>query len=261
MVYDTLEADFLIKQCGDNQMDSRIIENLRSFAFFSGFGDEFFLDLAAKVDQMSLVKDQVLFMKGDEGHNLYILLEGRIKLVSENRNGEEIVLNEVGPGGVIGEMALLDDKPRSAGATALSKVKMLKLSKEDFEDMITRYPLMVLKLTRNLISRLRFATTYIENAIEWSQRIADGDYSLIEEREKLAIPPRGELTYEDLRAKQFLATFFHMIEDIKAREDNLKKQLIQLKIEIDQTKRQEDVEKIISTEVFKKLSDVKRKKN
>jgi CRP-like cAMP-binding protein len=235
-------------------MDSKIIEELKSYSLFEKLPDDVVVELAGEVEQVSLKNNKQLFAEGDPGDSLYIIREGWVKIVNEGEDGKEVVYNHLGPGSVIGEMAILDQAPRSMGVVAISAVKMLKLGSEDFLKVLNQFPVMALDIIRNITKRLRFTTTYIENAIEWSQRIAAGDYSFAQEQVEKSqgtIVDSGASDRE--RANRFLGTFFRMVEDVKAREDELKQQLNQLKVEIDQARRKQSVEELTNSEFFKNL--------
>jgi CRP/FNR family cyclic AMP-dependent transcriptional regulator len=73
----------------------------------------------------------------------------------------------------IGEMSLVDGQPRSASVIALSDSEIDKLSRDNFLSILDDHPALALDIIRNVSARLRFATTYIEQAIEWSKRIYD----------------------------------------------------------------------------------------
>jgi len=231
---------------------------LRQFDLFKPLPDEALEDLRAKLKRVELKKDDVLFNKGDQGDALYILQQGQAKIVSTDGEGNEVVLNQVGPGAVIGEMTIIDREPRSAGVVALTDSTFLELSSADFSSALEAQPQMGLEISRGLIQRLRFATTYIENAIEWSQLIAKGDYSFIENLDQNVAETESDSEQE--RAARFLGAFFQMVEEIKAREDELKQELTRLKVEIDEAKRKKDVEEIAQSEFFQELQKRKQKK-
>jgi CRP-like cAMP-binding protein len=231
---------------------------LRQFDLFKPLPDEALADLNSKFKRVELKKDEVLFKKGDRGDALYILQEGQAKITSTDGEGNEVVLNQVGPGAVIGEMTIIDREPRSAGVVALTDATFLELNSEDFSAALDAQPQMGLEISRGLIQRLRFATTYIENAIEWSQLIAKGDYSFIENLDHNVAETESDSEQE--RAARFLGAFFQMVEEIKAREDELKQELTRLKVEIDEAKRKKDVEEIAQSEFFQELQKRKQKK-
>ncbi|TAK14038.1 MAG: cyclic nucleotide-binding domain-containing protein [Anaerolineae bacterium] len=239
-------------------MSTELVGQLKQFELFKSLPEDVVTDLSERFKPVDLEKDQVLFNKGDAGDALYILRSGRLKMVSKDSEGNEMVLNQVGPGAVIGEMALIDREPRSAGVIALTNAALLRLSTEDFLNTLSAQPLMGLEISRNLIKRLRFATTYIENAIEWSQLIAKGEYGFIESVDESRLG-ETENSSDQERAKRFLGTFFQMVQDIKAREDELKKELVKLRVEIDQARRQTDLAEITQSEFFQNLQKKKKK--
>lgn len=233
-------------------------EQLAQFDLFKGLPESSLENLAKKLKSIRLEAGDVLFEKGDPGDSVFIVKSGNLKVISKDNEGTEVVLNQVGAGAVIGEMSLLDSGPRSAGVVALTEATLLALSSDDFMGVLNSQPQMGLEISRSLIQRLRFATTYIENAIEWSQLIAKGDYSFIEsldEDESFA----GSGSDQE-RAARFLGAFFQMVEEIKAREDELKEELVRLKIEIDQTKRKQEVNEIAQSEFFRSIQEKKKKR-
>lgn len=241
-------------------MTNELVATLKDFDFFKPLPDDVIVDLSDRFQVVDLEPDEVLFNKGDQGDALYLLREGRLKMVGTDSEGKEVVLNQVGPGAIIGEMALIDREPRSAGVVAMGEVSLLKLSTEDFLGTMREQPEMGLEIARTLIQRLRFSTTYIENAIEWSQLIAKGDYAFIENIDTEGLGGSDNQSDQE-RAQRFLGTFFQMVEDIKAREDDLKEQLVRLKVEIDQAKRKSDVTDISESEFFQSLRKKKEERD
>ena len=86
-------------------------------------------------------------------------------------------------------MALLDGIPRSATAIALSDAEVLELTKDVFDEILEQRSDVSLAIIRSYSERLRFATTYIEKAIDWSQKTAEGDYSFAEQTQPLMRSP------------------------------------------------------------------------
>ena len=215
--------------------------------------------LAGKMEGDSINEGEVLFKKGAPGNLLYLVDEGWIKIVTEDSRGEELVLNRCGPGEAIGEMSLLDEQPRSASAVALSPSKVFKLTREDFFTVMADYPSLAQHLLRKLSLRMRFATTYIEQAIQYARNIAEGDYHFVMkqiEDNQLQITPQES---DEARASELLTAFFQMVQDVQAREEELKKEVRRLKIEIDQAKRTEQYEEITTSDGFQDLVAQARK--
>ena len=101
-----------------------------------------------------------LISQGDTGVGLYILTKGRVRVTQEqDPDRAEIDLGVNGPGDVFGEMALLDDLPRSATITAIEDVTALLLPVWEFRTILRNYSDIALKLLSVLSRRLRRAQT------------------------------------------------------------------------------------------------------
>jgi CRP-like cAMP-binding protein len=148
-------------------------------------------------------------------------------------------------------MALLDSGPRSASVIALEPSEALELKQKAFREILDKRPDVSLAIIRSYSDRLRFATTYIEKAIDWSQKTAEGDYSFIEQSQ----PTPGDIGSNDSKAAQLLSAFFTMVRKVKEREDVLKQQLEKLTFEIDQSQRKKEVEEITNTEFYVRLKE------
>ena len=234
-------------------MDKNIVDQLKKIDWFDELPEEILTVLAQKVSQCTLSKDEVLFNKGDVGNSLFIIFEGRVKVVTHNEDGNEITLNKVGAGEIVGEMSLLDHKPRSAGVIALEKTSTLELKREDFMEVLEGHPDLALSVIRNLSKRLRHNTSYIEQITELSRRVAKGDYSFIGETQLVQTHDEKENAEE--KVGQLMAEFIAMVQGIREREDELKKQVQKLSLQIDEAKRKQAVNEITNAEFFAKLKE------
>lgn len=240
-----------------------VTRHLKTIPLLQGLPDEAIQALAAAVDTRHFEPGEILFNKGAEGSAVYMIRSGWVKIVTEDSDGDELVLNHCGPGEVVGEMALIDREPRSAGIVALSAVDVLELKSDAFMEVLSRQPMLALDVMRNFSARLRFSTTYIEKAIEWSRRIAAGDYRLtIEEIESAGgrAAPGGiaggdidRTKADDVRAAELLSAFFEMVEGVRTREETLRQQLRELSIEIDEAKRRKAFEEVAQSSFFQDL--------
>ncbi len=77
---------------------------------------------------------QLIFSERDKGDGAYFIMEGKVKVVALSANSEEILLGKLGKGEIFGEMALIDDKPRSATVVTLSPCKIAFISKKAFAE-------------------------------------------------------------------------------------------------------------------------------
>lgn len=232
-------------------MNSEIIRLKKAF-LFQGLPDDALEILAQKVTRQRFAKNTALFHRGEWGDSIFIIDEGGVKIVREDDNGGELVLNRCGPGEVVGEMALFDKEPRSASVIATTATEVLVLRQEAFFLLLHQRPDVAFSLIRSLSSRLRFASTYIHTATEWSKKIAEGDYSFTEQSDP------GAITDED-KAGQMLAEFFKMAKGVKEREETLKRELQKLTLVIDETRRKKEFEELTSTEFYSNLKEQAQK--
>lgn len=110
-------------------------EFLKKVELFSGLNDD---DLARVMDELETVhlnKGEVLFSEGEPGDKAYIIESGELEVVKES-SGREVLLAVRGPGEVIGEMALLQDVPRTATVRARSECNLCSLQKKEIDHLL-----------------------------------------------------------------------------------------------------------------------------
>lgn len=102
-------------------------------------------------------KNSVILFEDDPGDALYIVSTGQVKVVLIGEDGREVILSVLGDGDFFGEMALIDDEPRSAHVIAMRDSHLLVLRREDFQAQLEQQPQIALKVLRVLVQRLRRA--------------------------------------------------------------------------------------------------------
>jgi CRP-like cAMP-binding protein len=93
---------------------------------------------------------ETLFVEGDEGRVMFVVIEGQVRLSVTGRTVEK-----VGKGGVFGEMALIDDAPRSATATAITDCTLVPVTSPRFRSLVKESPDFALDIMRLMAARLR----------------------------------------------------------------------------------------------------------
>jgi CRP-like cAMP-binding protein len=235
-------------------MDPKLISYLERLSLFKGAPEAILAKLADKVRILKLARGDFLARQGDASDSLFVIRTGWIKIVAEGPNGEEVILNQCGPGQLIGEMSLIDQKPRSNSMIAVSSTEVLEIKYDGVLAVLNEYPPLALSFLRDMSDRLRFANAYIEETIVWSQHIASGNYDFVQQRvsETQSTIVSTDLSYQ-ARANAFLSSFFKMVEGVRKREEDLKQQVQQLIIEIDEVKRQRAVKELTESEFFENL--------
>jgi CRP/FNR family cyclic AMP-dependent transcriptional regulator len=114
--------------------------------------------LAKSCQERSYKAGTTIITQGDAGAGLYVIKSGKVRIVQAvNPDRAEVQLDTEGPGGVLGEMALLDDMPRSASIVAEEDVTALLLPVWEFRTVLKSHPDIALKLLAVLSRRLRKA--------------------------------------------------------------------------------------------------------
>ncbi|NCQ59935.1 MAG: Crp/Fnr family transcriptional regulator [Myxococcales bacterium] len=116
--------------------------------------------LFAKVGRTSPA-GTILFRDGEAGAEMYVLTRGRVRIFKEVR-GEEKTLATLGAGEFFGEMAILNDKPRTASAEVVEESDMLVIDGKTFGSMIVSNTEIAVRLIRKLASRLDNANELID---------------------------------------------------------------------------------------------------
>jgi CRP-like cAMP-binding protein len=99
---------------------------------------------------------QVIFNEGDVGTEAYLLRSGYVT-VTKLEEGKTVELATRGPGEILGEMALIDDKPRSASVIAKTRVEAEVITRADLKDMLAHAPEPLVTILHQLLVRLRDA--------------------------------------------------------------------------------------------------------
>jgi len=108
-----------------------VLDVLKSTELFAQAPDLLCASLAEKMEYISVPAGEILFGEGEHGDALYLIAEGEVEVLSN-----EVNIISRGPGECIGELALLDDLPRSATVVAKTDARLLKLLREDFQQAL-----------------------------------------------------------------------------------------------------------------------------
>jgi CRP/FNR family transcriptional regulator, cyclic AMP receptor protein len=115
----------------------------------------------ARIERFST--GEVIFRRGEPGHGMMIVINGRIKISVSSSDGKEAVLAVLGRGEVLGEMAIIDGKERSADATAMAPTETLSIHRRDFIPFLERQPATCIRLLGIMSERLRRTSELIED--------------------------------------------------------------------------------------------------
>ncbi len=130
---------------------------LRKVPLFSDLSEAELARFADVTREREYPKNSVILFEDDPGDALYIVSAGQVKVVLIGEDGREVILSVLGDGDFFGDMALIDDEPRSAHVIAMRDSQLLVLRRDDFQAQLVAQPKISLKLLRVLVQRLRRA--------------------------------------------------------------------------------------------------------
>ncbi|MCZ2128164.1 MAG: PrsW family intramembrane metalloprotease [Anaerolineales bacterium] len=231
--------------------DPLVLQKLRQAEIFRELSDDALNAVADSVALRRFAPNEALMRKGEDADSFFVVLNGRVKITTADSHGQELIINQVGSGEAIGELSIIDERPRSASVIALEDIEAAELTKESFFALLTQRLDVARGVLKGFSSRLRFSTTYIEKLMDWSQKISAGDFSFLEKAESAN-------ENDDEKAARMLSAFYKMGQDVQAREEELKRQVQELTFQIDQERRKREFEEITGTEFYAKLKEQAR---
>jgi CRP/FNR family cyclic AMP-dependent transcriptional regulator len=119
--------------------------------------------LGSYMKTRKVARGSTIFAKGDPGSGLMGVLAGMVKVSVASSEGKDIVLNIFHEGEIFGEIALLDGRPRTADATAMSDCELIVIERRDFVPFLSDHPDVTIKFIEILCSRLRRTSEQVQD--------------------------------------------------------------------------------------------------
>ena len=149
------------KQRGERTRDK--LSLLRSHPLFRDLPPAVIEHLGSYMKTRRVARGTTIFAKGDPGSGLMGVLAGAVKVSVASADGKDIVLNVFREGDIFGEIALLDGRPRTADATAMSDCELIVIERRDFVPFLSSQPEVMLKFIEILCSRLRRTSEQVQD--------------------------------------------------------------------------------------------------
>src|SRR5579859_8279373 len=165
----------------------RPAELLAQISLFQGLADEDLEALTARLAEKSFRSGDIVFSKDDVGSSMYVVQSGAVQiyLPSVDKETPPVVLKDLRTGEYFGELALFDDKPRSASVRAMVDTVLLELKREELAEHLGRSPRAAMTILSVMSERLRETNAMLsqraakdvvkefEENLTWGQRLAD----------------------------------------------------------------------------------------
>ena len=140
------------------------IRILSAVGLFEGFTQEQLRLLAFGAETTVLGADKKLYREEDEADSAYVVVSGRIVLYREGgSDSQRIVVGHVGPGAILGELALIADTKRLTSASAEDDSEVLRLNRRMFRRILEEYPELAVHLHQRITAELQEFLQKIEN--------------------------------------------------------------------------------------------------
>jgi CRP/FNR family transcriptional regulator len=220
---------------------------LKRIPIFKSLSREAIEQVAGGLKTRTLQAGEVLFNLGDPGDEMIIVRRGKIAIYAPEpanpQSGQALRIFRSGE--ILGEMALIDRLPRSASARAETRAVIAALDLETFKHLIENHPEVALGVMGGLSGKIRYTTDFIKEMNQWMQKLAEGNYQGIETPADL----------QDSSLSALAADFVRMAARVREREEKLQQEVAQLRIEIDETKRRQEVTQITGSNYYMSLKE------
>lgn len=130
-----------------------------------------------------VARGEALFERGDPGDSMMVVLSGTLKACATTAQGREVVFDYIGPGGVVGEIAVLDGEPRTARVVAMEPAELVVLQRRFLLPWLERHHGAALRIIKVLCRKLRRTNELLEDhsGLAMGQKLARGLMRLAEE--------------------------------------------------------------------------------
>jgi CRP-like cAMP-binding protein len=125
-------------------------ELLRRIPLFNGFSGRQIERLGMLADEVFVPEGQVLMRQGDSGSDMMVIVSGQVGV-----DRDEVRVNTLGPGDFFGEIALVDDAPRTATVTTTGPTRLLVVGHREFHSMMEEFPEIAAQVMHAMANRIR----------------------------------------------------------------------------------------------------------
>lgn len=225
------------------------LSTLKSVSMFAETSDEILAEIVELLGETFVNAGQTIFNQGDLGTSMFIIVDGRVRV----HDGER-TLNFLGRQDVFGEMAALDPEPRSATITAVEDTHLFRLDREMLFELMSHRPEVTRGVIHVLCDRLRGRMRDLVDDYTYMQQFARVTSAATAVEAGIYDPESlDEVARRTDALGQLARVFQHMAREVHGREQRLKQQVEDLRIEIDEVKRSRQVSEITETDYFRDL--------
>lgn len=135
---------------------------LKEIDIFSGLSASELAAIASVTEEMEMAEDQEVIKQNSVGETVYLIIDGQVSVIMEKEDGTRSVIDQMGSGAAFGEMALIDNSPRSATIRTLTPCRFLMLHKQEFKETAMEFPRIALQICSVLSQRIRHLHSLVQ---------------------------------------------------------------------------------------------------
>jgi len=179
------------------------LDLLKKNSLFSSLSEDNCKVIEKTLLEKNFPKGEYIFFEGDPSENLYIVKEGKVKIIKHSDTGKNVVLEVISKGEMFAQVAVFDGGPYPATAEAMENCEVMMIRRRDFFSLLEKYPVIATKIIAVLGKRLREAHDTIRYlAVERVERRIAGLLikmaDKVGEKEKESIKLNMNLTRQDI---------------------------------------------------------------
>lgn len=173
---------------------------LQKISLFQGLSSHDMAALFSHSVARTHKKNTVVIHEGDNSDSLYVILAGRVRVYLGDEEGKEVDLNILGAGEYFGELAAIDNFPRSASVITLEECRFSVVSKKEFDSCLTKNPQIAVRIIDELSTRFRSMTENVKSLalMDVYGRVARTLINLAAESDEGKLVIKQKLTQQDL---------------------------------------------------------------
>ena len=146
---------------------SEELSSLKKMVLFANLNEEELKAVREIVTEVDYIADKSVFEEGQDGHTLYLIKSGEVKVTKKDPEGTEQVLALLKDGDIFGEMSFIDGRPHSATVTAVHSTRILQLEKGKFDELVDSHPKAAYKIMKTIVVQVdaivrRMNTQYVD---------------------------------------------------------------------------------------------------
>ncbi|MEA3336734.1 MAG: Crp/Fnr family transcriptional regulator [Chloroflexota bacterium] len=146
-----------------DKLQLNMVQAVRTVPLFASLRERDWEEVANLLNGLCFARDGFLFFEGEEPEFLYVVWMGRVKLVRHSVDGRDVVLDVLGPGRMLGEVAVFEGARYGQTAQAMEEVAVISIARDDFLDLLERHPTLALAVINELGRRLRVSNDLVQS--------------------------------------------------------------------------------------------------